>query len=179
MEHRAQLPVIQHGLAGTYNNHRCRCDLCSAAKAAYDAQYRATDAHRAAMIVCQARYNATDAGRAANAAAVVRYHATDAFRAVAVATEARRRVRKAGVTLVIRSVSTDCALCLSPLTDARWPDPMATTIGHEPPLSRLAELGHPPVYERPEHWGCNIRKGAKTDQELQQRNQLAAGFRLQ
>jgi len=183
---------VRHGRESTYNNHRCRCDPCRAAIAAYRVRYQATDAGRAAMArydasekgrAKKARYYATDKGRAAKArenaasrvkygrayaaAALARYQATDKGRAAGAATTRRRRAQKAGAMQVIQIAGTDCALCHKPLTGSRFPDLMATTIGHEPPLSRLAELGYPPVYERPEHWGCNRAKGTRTDQELQ------------
>lgn len=76
----------------------------------------------------------------------------------------RRKARKAGVRRVRVQAST-CGVCLGPLIPAlEWPHPMATTVGHEPPLSR-AEIGSV-VIERPEHWSCNVRKGTRTDLEM-------------
>jgi hypothetical protein len=48
----------------------------------------------------------------------------------------------------------------------RYPDPLFTSTGHEPPLSRLAALGYDWVLERPEHLVCNWAKLARTDQEM-------------
>jgi len=200
---------VHHGRVGTYTNHRCRCELCRAARAAYSASYLASDAGRAVRArygasekrrYSKARYQSTGTGRALHAARVARYRSTDKGRTAVAAKDARyrvtekaratdaryrasdrgraanaaanvrRRSRAAGATLVIRSSGGDCGVCSQLLTDARWPDPKATTIGHEPPLSRLAALGHPPVLERPEHLICNLRKGTRTVQELQSIN---------
>jgi len=78
-----------------------------------------------------------------------------------------RRVRRTGIETVIRMDSTSCALCHMALNPkAVFPDPMSTTIGHEPPLSRLEEMGATMVIERPEHLKCNLIKGSKLDSEL-------------
>jgi len=80
-----------------------------------------------------------------------------------------RRVRKAGVTKTIRFDSDICSVptCQTLLVPGvKFPHPMSTTIGHEPPLSRLSELGVTTVTERPEHWICNQHKSARLDSEL-------------
>ena len=75
-----------------------------------------------------------------------------------------RQERERSVTLVKVS-STACGVCGGPLSSsAVWPDPRATTRGHEPPLSR-AVFGQE-VVVRPEHWACNQRKGTRTDEEM-------------
>jgi len=76
----------------------------------------------------------------------------------------RHRARKRGV-LIVREISSACGVCgRSLLCELRWPHPMATTVGHEPPLSRATPGSV--VVERPEHWSCNSRKGTRTDAEL-------------
>lgn len=35
---------MQHGIFSTYNNKKCRCDLCKAANARYQKDYRARNA---------------------------------------------------------------------------------------------------------------------------------------
>ena len=63
--------------------------------------------------------------------------------------------------------SDECGVCGEALQPrAVWPDPMATTIGHEPPLSRISE-GFTEGVRRPEHWVCNrIVKHARLDTEI-------------
>lgn len=80
----------------------------------------------------------------------------------------RRRAAKAGVVITVYISSVCCVpTCLLPLVPtAVWPDPNATTIGHEPPLSRAKGLGVTTVIERPEHWVCNSMKHTKLDSEL-------------
>lgn len=75
----------------------------------------------------------------------------------------RRRLAKAGILLVINVSSTECGVCFEPLTDLPYPDPMATSIGHEPPLIIAQREGWTTVVERPEHLICNLRKGERTD----------------
>ena len=56
---------------------------------------------------------------------------------------------------------------LQPIDRAvRWPDPMAYTVGHEPPLAAAERDGWRIVAERPEHLVCNQRKNVRTDAEL-------------
>lgn len=81
----------------------------------------------------------------------------------------RRRARKRGLTVVRLSADT-CQTpgCPNPVLhpDKVYPHPLATTAGHEPPISRCVELGITEVVERPEHWGCNARKGTRLDSEM-------------
>jgi hypothetical protein len=65
--------------------------------------------------------------------------------------------------------SDECGVCHETLQPrAVWPDPMATTIGHEPPVSRIRE-GFTEGVRRPEHWVCNrIVKHARLDAELKE-----------
>ena len=75
-----------------------------------------------------------------------------------------RRERETSVILV-KVRSRTCGVCGGPLfQSAIWPDPRATTRGHEPPLSRTSPGDR--VVVRPEHWGCNMRKGALLDEEM-------------
>jgi hypothetical protein len=81
----------------------------------------------------------------------------------------RRREARAAVTLRIIVDSDICGVptCGEPLViEAVYPDPLATTIGHEPPLSRLKDLGITTVTERKEHWKCNRWKNRRLDSEL-------------
>jgi len=81
----------------------------------------------------------------------------------------KRRERKVGAKITIHQISDICCVptCGKPLLpNLKFPDPMSTTIGHEPPLSRLGELGVTTVTERPEHWICNQHKHNKLDSEL-------------
>lgn len=59
---------------------------------------------------------------------------------------------------------TDCMICGLPF-EGSWPEPRSQTIGHEPPVAWM--LRHPeydgPLILRPEHWGCNARKGSRPD----------------
>jgi hypothetical protein len=78
----------------------------------------------------------------------------------------RRRTTRLGVALVIRLNDDLCGVCLAPLTVEAWPSPLATTIGHEPPLSIVRREGWTVVVERPEHLICNQRKSGRLDAEL-------------
>lgn len=79
----------------------------------------------------------------------------------------RRKVARAGILLVVKVEATECGICLRPLEpDRSHPDPLATTIGHEPPLAVAAREGWTVAVERPEHLGCNLWKGARPDAEL-------------
>lgn len=71
-----------------------------------------------------------------------------------------------GVLLIVAVDAGHCGVCLAPLTDARYPHPLSTTVGHEPPIAAAARDGWRVVAERPEHWSCNLSKGARTDAEL-------------
>lgn len=78
----------------------------------------------------------------------------------------RRRVIKAGVLMTIRVQSETCALCDRPIDmTLPHPDPMSFTVGHEPPLAIVKRDGWKVVVERPEHFGCNLRKGTRQDGE--------------
>lgn len=78
-----------------------------------------------------------------------------------------RKVAKAGIILVVKVDATECGVCQESLQPERThPDPLATTVGHEPPLTVAARDGWTVVAERPEHLGCNLRKGVRTDAEL-------------
>jgi hypothetical protein len=48
----------------------------------------------------------------------------------------------------------------------RHPDPLFTTIGHEPPLAVAAREGWSVITERPEHLACNLQKGVQDDAML-------------
>lgn len=86
----------------------------------------------------------------------------------------RRRVRKRGVVLVIRIASDICGVCLDPLyPDLRHGHPLATTVGHEPPLSVASRDGWLVVTERPEHAACNKRKKVRLDCELTVHNRMS------
>lgn len=75
----------------------------------------------------------------------------------------RRRNRERAVKIV-KVVSDTCGVCgIQLYPKAVWPDDLATTRGHEPPLSR-AQPGDT-VTVRPEHWICNQAKGSMTDEE--------------
>lgn len=86
--------------------------------------------------------------------------------------EARRRAKLAEVADRIVRLDMDgpCGVCGERIDpNEKHPstghhNPEARTVGHEPPLSRAA--GAPVVYERPEHWRCNIEKWDRTDDEL-------------
>lgn len=45
---------MTHGLAGTYTNHRCRCQLCRGAMAAYHRDRRLSQKVRGRCYVCNA-----------------------------------------------------------------------------------------------------------------------------
>jgi hypothetical protein len=76
----------------------------------------------------------------------------------------RRRVAKAGIALVIRVDADHCGVCLGPLIEERrHPDPLATSVGHEPPLVIAKRDGWLVVVERPEHLRCNLQKGDRPD----------------
>lgn len=81
-------------------------------------------------------------------------------------TRARRR-RRAGILLAVRVSSDLCGICQEPLTARRFPDPLSTTIGHEPPLAVAAREGWRVITERPEHWACNRRKSDHLDMEME------------
>ena len=59
-----------------------------------------------------------------------------------------------------------CGICGRPF-EGSFPSPLAETLGHEPPIAWMR--AHPeydgPLLIRPEHWACNIRKGARPDWE--------------
>lgn len=78
----------------------------------------------------------------------------------------RRRAAQHGIVMVISIHATECGVCQRPLTKKRFPHPMSTTIGHEPPLATASRDGWIVVVERPEHYRCNLAKGIKTDAEL-------------
>jgi len=75
----------------------------------------------------------------------------------------RRRTTRVGVLLVVGVDASECGTCLAPLNDVAYPHPMATTVGHEPPLAVAARDGWLVVAERPEHLRCNLRKGDRLD----------------
>lgn len=76
----------------------------------------------------------------------------------------RRKIAKAGVVFVIAIESEVCGVCGDPLNlEARHPDPLATSVGHEPPLAVAQREGWTVVAERPEHLRCNLRKGDRPD----------------
>lgn len=118
--------------------------------------------HREATRRHQRDYAARN--RTATKARDAAYHAAHPEQALAI--RHRRRVRRARVLLVVRVEASACGVCLQPLTAERYPHPMATTIGHEPPLSVAEREGWTVVAERPEHHRCNKSKGAHTDAEL-------------
>jgi hypothetical protein len=78
----------------------------------------------------------------------------------------KRRMAKAGIILVVKVDSADCGVCFTPLIDVPYPDPQATTVGHEPPLSVAIREGWRIIVERPEHLRCNLQKGSRMDYEL-------------
>lgn len=81
--------------------------------------------------------------------------------------ENKWRTGKAGVILRIRAFADECGVCSEALhPDLRHPDPLSTTIGHEPPLSVAAREGWLVVTERYEHLRCNLRKGTRMDCEM-------------
>lgn len=80
--------------------------------------------------------------------------------------ENRRETRKAGVLLVVEVQADHCGVCQRPLTSLPYPDPMSTTVGHEPPLAVACRDGWLIVATRPEHWGCNMRKSDRMDVDL-------------
>lgn len=83
-----------------------------------------------------------------------------------------RRARLAGVAdkIVRLDMNGPCGVCGEQIdpNERHQPgglqNPLAVTVGHEPPLSR-AQAGDV-IYERPEHWRCNWEKGDRTDDEL-------------
>jgi hypothetical protein len=79
----------------------------------------------------------------------------------------RRRALRAGIVLTVKVTADECGICQKPLTDRPFPDPMSTTIGHEPPVTVAAREGWTVIAERPEHWMCNRRKWAKYDYEME------------
>lgn len=79
----------------------------------------------------------------------------------------RRRAFKKGVLLTVHVESEVCGVCEEPLTDRQWPDPLATTVGHEPPLAVVAREGWLIVTERPEHFVCNMWKKDRLDMEME------------
>jgi hypothetical protein len=78
----------------------------------------------------------------------------------------RRHARKRALVMILRVNPPWCGVCFLPLTDVPYPDPMSTTVGHEPPLSVAAREGWLTVIERPEHKRCNLWKGTLTDRQL-------------
>jgi hypothetical protein len=81
----------------------------------------------------------------------------------------RRRLRLKDMTVgvfTIHVASPDCGVCLNPLTEERWPHPMATSFGHEPPVVAIARDGWRVMAVRPEHLICNQRKSGRTDAEM-------------
>ena len=79
---------------------------------------------------------------------------------------ARRKALKNGVLLRVQVASEVCGVCQQALTTESYPDPLSTTLGHEPPLARAAQDGWLVIAERPEHLRCNLRKHAKLDCEM-------------
>lgn len=75
---------------------------------------------------------------------------------------ARFRTRKAGLIPVY--IEADfCLVCGFPLvSDLRYPHPLSTSVGHEPPISRARYF----ISQRPEHLVCNAMKGTWLDGEL-------------
>jgi hypothetical protein len=68
---------------------------------------------------------------------------------------------------------TTCQVCGKQIDSAlRTPDPLAPSLGHEPPIAWMRE--HPtytgPLVLRPEHWTCNVGKGSHPDWELKERS---------
>lgn len=81
--------------------------------------------------------------------------------------QVRRRARKAGILLTVKVESDCCGVCSESLSVGLvYPDPQATTVGHEPPLAVATRDGWTVVVERPEHAVCNWRKGIRTDAEM-------------
>ena len=83
-----------------------------------------------------------------------------------VAAQHKRRAALGGILLIVHVESDVCGVCQEPLTGAAYPDPLSTTIGHEPPLATAKRDGWRVVTERPEHWLCNQRKGARYDIDM-------------
>jgi hypothetical protein len=79
---------------------------------------------------------------------------------------ARRKERQAGILLTVKVESDICGVCLEPLTEFKHPHPLSTSLGHEPPLSVAKRDGWLIITERPEHFRCNVIKGARTDVEM-------------
>jgi hypothetical protein len=81
----------------------------------------------------------------------------------------RKRLRRASAYPRMEPWPTDCQVCGKPIdADLVYPDRLAETPGHEPPI---AWLDRHPEYPgtcviRPEHWGCNQAKGDRPDWEL-------------
>lgn len=81
----------------------------------------------------------------------------------------RTRDRRRGATsdvLVVEVQSDTCGVCMGPLTGARFPERLSTSVGHEPPLAVALRDGWRIVTARPEHLVCNQRKSDRTDAEL-------------
>lgn len=79
----------------------------------------------------------------------------------------QRRLAKRGIQFVVFVESDACGVCHKPLyPDAIYPDPKATTVGHEPPLSVAVRDGWRIIAERPEHARCNLWKQDRLDCQL-------------
>jgi hypothetical protein len=83
-----------------------------------------------------------------------------------VRSDRRRRLSRAGILLTITVANEQCGVCLGPLfPELRHPDPLSTSVGHEPPLILAQRQGWTAVVERPEHLRCNLAKGERPDGE--------------
>lgn len=75
----------------------------------------------------------------------------------------QRAAIEAGAILVVAIDSDHCGVCQEPLTNRCYPDPLSTSVGHEPPLAYVAANGWRVIATRPEHLRCNLRKGDRPD----------------
>ena len=137
----------------------------------YAAKHRV--AHRAERNAAQRAYTARKRAEGpeyqqAQRAYLIAYRAANRERMRFLTNRYRERSMDPSVTWTdIRS--DECGVCGEALQPyAVWPDPMATTIGHEPPISRASE-GFTEGVRRPEHWICNrIVKHARLDSEIEE-----------
>lgn len=78
----------------------------------------------------------------------------------------RRRIDDLSV-IVLQDWSNACGVCGGELVpSARFPSPLSTSIGHEPPIAYARREDSSIITERYEHWGCNRRKGVLPDWEM-------------
>lgn len=91
-----------------------------------------------------------------------------------------RRVARSSVPFVLTLDLDGCAICGGPLRpEFRAPHPLSSSVGHEPPLAVARRDGWLTVIERPEHLGCNQRKGSRVDADLPRElfsNEFATGL---